>query len=307
MFKTMPPAIVLALVMATAACTSGASEPSAAESLAPWPGGAPSLDPGVVKAADPLTAGQPLAAFDIDDAGARTVSRARIIVGDRCMGRFGFSPVPGWTPEGALTMLSWNRYGLWNPSARYSGYAAPADAGANRYPVRYLGPDATAVYFGTVATFKGSTVPAGGCQAEELVAVLGSVATPAVDPHLIEGLDREALARATQDARVVPRLAAWRSCMKRSGWDFADVQAPFDYWSARRGGDKSHQVVSDDELRGAATDLDCKSSTGLLGTWLAADIAYQNAIVERDGERLREYKQTLEAMVGTANTVISRG
>ena len=191
--------------------------------------------------------------------------------------------------------------------ARDVGYAAPTPAGANRYPVRFLGPDATAVYFGTVPTFKGAKVPAGGCQAEELVAVIGSLASPLVDPHLIEDLDREALARATQDARVVPLIDGWRSCMRQAGWDFADVQAPFEYWSSHRGGDKTAQVVSVDELRAARTDLDCKASTGLLGTWLAADIAYQNAIVERDGERLREYKEALDRMISTANTLISQG
>jgi len=300
-------AVVTAAVLAVAGCTGGGADPVSGQTLAPLPGGPPQLDPGIVRAADPAVVSDPLAAFDIDDASARAVSRARIIVGDRCMRRFGLSPVPGWVPEGALSFLSWNRYGLWNPAARDAGYAAPVPVGANHYPVRFLGPDATAVYFGTVSTFQGATVPPGGCQAEELVAVIGSLANPAVDPHLIEGLDREALARATQDARVVPLLAGWRSCMHRAGWDFVDVQAPFEYWSNRRGADKTAQVVSDDELRAARTDLDCKSSTGLLGTWLAADIAYQKAIVERDGERLREYRQTLDRMVGTANTLISQG
>jgi hypothetical protein len=66
-------------------------------------------------------------------------------------------------------------------------------------------------------------------------------------------------------------------------------------------------VISEEEKRNARADLRCKRSTGLLGTWLAADIAYQHAIIEREGERLRDYGRIVEKVVEISNRIIAAG
>jgi len=308
----------LAVVLAAAACAapSVASDPGAGAplggkappSLAPLAGGEPALDPAIVAAADPRSVALPLRAYELDDGAARTVNRARVIVGDACMRRFGFSPIPGWQPEGAVTASSWARYGLWDPIAADRGYQAPEVNSGNTYPIRYLGLDASQVYLGEIGEYHGLSVPPGGCQGEEFTRVMRPAGRPAVDGHFVADLDAEAHTRASQDARVARRAQAWTACMKQAGFHFADVQAPFAYWSERRTVvDKTHEIVGAEEKASARADLDCKRSTGLLGTWLAADVAYSRRIIERESERLREYQRASGLILDNANHIIAAG
>lgn len=276
-------------------------------SLPPLAGGEPELDPLIVASADPGNTARPLDAYAPSDEAMKVVSRARIVVGDKCMARFGFQPMPGWQPEGATPLLTWARYGLWDRAAvDERGYQPPPVPDANPMPARFIPPEAASVYFGEVREYDGQEVPAGGCQGEEIETLYGSEEEFA-EAHLAVDLDQEALTRAAQDSRVIKLMPAWRDCMKAAGWGYADVMAPFDYWSTRRGDDKQQPVVSEEEKQSARTDVDCKLSTGLLGTWLASDIAYQQAIVERDGERLREFTLAVDRRVDRANDIIAQG
>jgi hypothetical protein len=264
------------------------------------------LDTAIVARADVRGTPRPLDAYRLADEQARLVSRARIIVGDKCMGPFGFQPVSGWIPEGAQDWLTFSRYGLWDSAtAAQIGYQSPPLPNQNTTPMRFAGLDAIAVYQGSVTSYHGRAVPPGGCEGAEIQAIAG--ATPMRDPHFVGELDSEALLRSTQDSRVRPLIAAWVGCMKAKGWPFQTVMAPFDYWSSRRGTDRAHPAVSSEELRSAADDIGCKQSTKLLGTWLAADVAYQKALIERDAGKLAVYKSDVDDILGRANQIIAHG
>lgn len=304
-------ALAVLAALATASCTANDADSPAAvgkkqATFAPLPGGnKPPLDPKIVAAADPRQVTMPLSAYSLDDAGARIVSRARIIVGDKCMAAYGFAPLAGWKPEGAVTDNDWARWGLWDATlAADQGYLPPEDNGGNPYPVRFVGADATNVYFGQVKQYHGQAVPDGGCGGQEAKAILTGVTS---DGHLQTDLEGEARARAAQDSRVVALLAAWRACLHNAGWDFADPQAPIGYWAARRTGDKFHPDVTAAEKANALADIGCKKSTGLLGTWLAADVAYQKALIERDATQLAAYRQDIDNMVARADVIIAHG
>lgn len=285
-------------------CSGGQDSPSGYEPLLE---GEPALDPAIIASADPASFPRPLWAYRYSDAEAKIVSRARTILSQRCMEPFGFAPAPGWEPEG-LVLDDYRRYGLWDPAGRQNGYWGRdlPDGSDTSLPVPYVGIDESNVYFGMVNEFNGLPVPPGGCAAAEANVVPADLQT--YDFSLVGNLDGEAQARAKQDSRVVPLLDAWRACMRDKGWDYDDVEAPFQYWAedGRRGGEDVF-LISDDELRNAEDDLDCKESTGLQGTWLAADIAYQEVIIERDGERLREFRQALERIIANANQIIAEG
>jgi hypothetical protein len=218
-------------MLVAAACGTGAANPAAADqvlTLPPLPGGQPPIDPIIVAAANPKVATAPLAAYVWDDAAARTIDRARIIVGDRCMRAYGFSPLPGWQPEGAIPWVGWARYGLWDPAAADLGYLGPVANNGNPAPIRYLDPDATSVYLGMVTQFNGAPVPAGGCQGEEFAQVIQAAGIGNLDPQYVGRLNDEALARATQDRRVVLLTQQWKECVRGAGWDYAGVHAPFE-------------------------------------------------------------------------------
>ncbi|MFE9205616.1 hypothetical protein [Micromonospora sp. NPDC007230] len=306
-------AALIALLL-TPACDSRGDSSAAkmtgenSPSLAPLAGGEPPLDPAIVAAADPRKVAAPIAAYVQEDGRARLVSRARMLVGDRCMREFGFAPEPGWKPEGAVPRDIAARYGLWDEGrAAEFGYLPAEVNDGNPGPVRFVGADATNVYFGQIDNYQGKPVPSGGCTNVEFEAVFGPKDSLDVDGHLQVKLDQEAITRATQDSRVTPLLSAWQACVKSAGWDYKNPQDPFNYWSSRRGSDKTRAVVSDEEKRSALADIGCKKSTGLLGTWLAADIAYQKVLVERNAEQLRAYTKALDTVSQRANKIIAEG
>lgn len=305
--------LAFSIVLLTGCSQSGGSpeggqadEDASQVQLDPLPGGEPALDELIVTAGNPATVSMPLDAYRFEDAKARLVSRAQVVVGDKCMAEFGFSPLPGWIPEGTVPSNPYAKYGVWDEgSVAIHGYNQPPVEDENRYPIRFRDQDAQDVWWGRVESHQGRPVPEGGCRGKEVEAVMGGIDFSEVDGRFQVDLESEALTRATQDSRVVPLLAAWRTCMKDAGWDYADPQAPFAYWSDKRGSDKHQAVISDEEKRSAVKDTECKKSTGLLGTWIAAEVAYQKVLIERDWEELRVYKKHLDDVVKRANNVLA--
>jgi hypothetical protein len=234
------------------------------------------------------------------------------------MNQFGFAvPAPGWSNSKIdfTALARWSKYGIWDPIAADVGYLFPGSINTDSSPPPFLG-DAEKVYFGQLSAYQGRPVPQGGCAADADRKVIQVVVTPVQGTQkslsaFVSDLDHEALVLSRQDSRVVPLMEAWRSCMKKSGWDYLDVQAPFDYWSQppRRGADPHIEPddISNEEKTSARDDLACKHSTGLLGTWLAADMAYEQRLVDRDGEKLRELVSTQDKILVNANKVIANG
>jgi hypothetical protein len=268
----------------------------------------PALDSKIVAVADPRVVPRPLAAYEFDNATVVVLDRARELVANTCMQRFGFAPATSSNP--AVDEL-WSRYGLWDPASADTGYMSPESFNVTSQQVMPYSGDALAVYAGQLKEYKGQAVPAGGCGQEAYRAVVQFDGIPNDLAHFVADLDQEALQRSRQDSRVVPLLEAWRVCMKGHGWDYEDVLSPFEYWEQppRRGTNKQVQRsdISEEEKSSARDDLGCKRSTGLLGTWLAADIAYQQLIVERESERLREYAGALDKIRANANRIIADG
>jgi hypothetical protein len=99
--------------------------------------------------------------------------------------------------------------------------------------------------------------------------------------------------------------------MKQKGWNYSSVLDPFSYWDEypRRGTNK-HLTLADisaDEKRSAADDLSCKHSTGLLATWLAADVAYQGLIVQREAQKLGNWSKGMDQIRANANNILAGG
>ncbi|MGY0233870.1 hypothetical protein [Longispora urticae] len=308
---------VCSLVVALAAgCGSGAPDPRAAgadkrATFSPLPGGEPKLDPAIVASADPRAASYPLRALAPSATTLKVIKRAATIALDRCMRQFGFPADPS-SVDAEETDTSWRyRYGLWiEAEATEWGYLPPTGGTPGQPSGLNIGPytsgAALSVVGGSVQTFEGRPVPAGGCAAEAQRAVYGTTVLPH-DDLLGPRLDKEALSRALQDSRVVSLTDQWRTCMRDAGFSHADPMAPFSFWLNRRGSEKTRMVVSAEEKTAARADVACKRSTGLLGTTMAADIAYQRILVDRNIEALRAASTMYEPYLGRANEIIARG
>jgi len=308
---------LLVAVAAMAACSADVDpNPSPAANGAParGPEHEPVLDPQTVALADPHAATSPLAGYRPGAAKDQIIDRARELVGNACMRGFGFAPpAPGWAHVNfdfnAFSL--WARYGIWDPIAAETGYLPPMSFDeSKRYVPPFTG-EANQVYSGEVKEYNGRPVPAAGCSGEMTRTVMQPTGARQDLAGFLGDLDEEAMRRSAQDSRVVPLVAAWRDCMKQHGWDYEDPMAPFSYWNQppRRGADKYVKAgdISTEEKASARDDLGCKRSTMLLGTWLAADVAYQHLIVERESERLREYSQYMDKVLANANRIITEG
>jgi hypothetical protein len=270
----------------------------------------PNLDASVITQADPNSVAQPLATYMFSAADEAVIKSAILLSGNQCMAPFGFSPATSvLTPP--IDSGMWARYGLWDPASAQTGYLSPEELQSSSIGFGYPNPsDALSVYTGVVQTYNGLSVPTGGCQAVAFGAVRS---VPGVDDlsGFVESLYQEAQRRSMQDSRVEPLLGAWQTCMKQKGWDYSNVLAPFSYWDEypRRGTEKHLTLASitDAEKASAAADLSCKHSTGLLGTWLAADVAYQGLIVEREAQKLGDWSTGMDKILANAKSVAAGG
>jgi hypothetical protein len=273
----------------------------------------PPLDPAIVSVADPRAVRRPLAERRLAPARIEIINRARELAGDACMRQFGFTPAPNWTHTtfDPHAFALWSRYGLWDPIATETGYLPPDHFDRKGQDLPPYTGEAKQVYAGKIREYAGRPVPEGGCAEEASRVVMPPADVTEGIPNLVDDLDREAQERTRQDSRVLPLLDAWRDCMRDSGWEYEYVSSPFMYWNEppRRGIDQNVESgdISSDEKRSARDDLACKKSTGLLGTWLAADIAYQHEIVKREGRRLVEYSRYWDKVLTNANRIISEG
>lgn len=302
-------ALVLGLfVIAGAAIGCSGTE---SESGSPDSSDLPVLDAGIIAQADPRTVPQPLAAYTFNAAQRDVLDRATLITANRCMEQYGFAPQRTWRRPPINEL--WARYGLWDPTSATTGYLSPEEleissAGMASY-LPFVG-EAQVVYFGQVPQYGGVEVPPGGCQAQVNAAVWEVEGVTDLRGFVSE-LYEEARERSRQDPRVQSLLEAWRTCMNEKGWDYEDVWSPFEYWSQppRRGTERHVTLasISADEKASAKDDVACKHSTGLLGTWLAADIAYQQLIVERESQRLAEWSEDMAAILANANEIIANG
>lgn len=272
---------------------------------------------------DPRTAQFPFAAYTTTPEAMKIFQTARIYVEVDCLRSFGFEVTP-WEPEGVPPMR-YDRFGLWNAEdAKTIGYAAPplpAWAAVGGVPDEAW---VSHVYDGLLSGrdgaqqvdaqgnpiidsefYNGMRIPDGGCQGEGLRAIHD----PKWDSAYLSRLEKETGSAAMADSAVRAAVDEWASCMDDEGYDYTDPFQPFQEWMKERGTrqEKKGDAVppSAEELAAATHDLSCKYSTGLLSTWVEAEIAQQNKIIAREGEVLAQWKGELDAALDRARAIIT--
>ncbi|MBE1496640.1 hypothetical protein H4696_003740 [Amycolatopsis lexingtonensis] len=264
--------IAAALVVAALGCGIALSAGDAAEP------GPPPIGPvhAVASGADVVL---PFDAYRHSAAEVNVIERATALLARDCLARFGYL----WAPPSADAVDAFRpaaggRYGIVDAAevARL-GYhpVEPPDRPAEPQPPL----DVLMVYTGKgTSEAHGQPVPDGGCLGEARRRLEEGV--PAALPgEAFARLDRELFLTAQADPRVQAAMAGWRGCMAESGERYADV------WAANDDVRWSGPSPTPEEIRVARADLACRARTGLAGTWLAVETAYQRrAIEERSGE-----------------------
>ncbi|WP_318307340.1 hypothetical protein [Amycolatopsis solani] len=242
----------------------------------------------------------PFDAYRHPAAEVNTIERATGLLARDCLARFGYP----WTPPpsdavDATRPASGGRYGIVDAAevARLGYHAAvPPDRPPQPSPPL----DALAVYTGKgTSEIRGHPVPEGGCLGEARRRLEDGVPAALPGPAFAE-LDRELYLTAQADPRVQAAMSGWRECMAASGERYTDV------WAANDDVRWSGPSPTPEEIGVARADLACRTRTGLAGTWLAVETAYQRrAIEDRRGE-FEALAKAREVRLANARRVVDR-
>jgi hypothetical protein len=248
----------------------------------------------------------PVQDYLLTDGQVQQVSRARLILIERCMGRFGFRyavPQSGSATEYGPRSLTDRRYGITDARlAASSGYGlGDRDPSRQKRPPRpKIGADGDTVLSGQgQSSINRMPVPEGGCLGEAERALDASV-PPAADPDLGQKLQFQSFEWAKRDERVQAVFRAWSSCMARSRYHYADPLAV-------AADPRFEGSVSKQEVAVAEADIACKARTNMVGVWFTVESSYQREQIGRTAAAFRATKEALAARLRVATALTSAG
>ncbi|MFT3887114.1 MAG: hypothetical protein QM713_02975 [Arachnia sp.] len=293
-------------------------------------GGTAAEDP--AKGSDPTYPG-PLAAYGLTVTEQATIDHAEDVLLDRCMRRFGFSyPVPPFSEllaaarAGEAELIS----RLYGPNdretARRYGYLIKVSTAAEREADSPEGSDDPNWLFVADGTrnlednidptrtdgespgeVDGVAVPYGGCFGEvrrslgpELFHMNGGV------------LANKYQILAAEDAWTRPAFRAvaadWASCMRKAGWKASDPLKPADGDDVRRLVVRVNEddPPSEEEVRLALADIDCKEATDLVSRLQKIVDDVELEYLEKHQLELQENRKRFDEIVETATKVVEQ-
>jgi hypothetical protein len=230
-------------------------------------------------------------------------------LGRDCMRRLGLDwPVIGLVPPDSTAPLYGRRYGIFdaNRVARYGYKPLPAanggSAGGEEGPRQEREPTEleTAVWMGRgESKVNGQPVPEGGCGAEALRTLAGGIEQPR--ETRVELMANEAHQRAEQHSRMTATFARWSECMSRRGFNYRKPSDANDdpRWQTNQ--------ATPAEIETAKADVACKLETNLVGIWYAAEVAYQQRLIEENATRLQAVKEYHDTVQRNAARVVAAG
>ncbi|MFI8090179.1 hypothetical protein ACIF9R_17940 [Streptomyces sp. NPDC086080] len=320
---TFPAALAATVLMFASACTGQDSGPGATG--VPSPTAPPA--PGEVVL--PINAYLPTA-----DDQAR-MGRARAILIDRCMRRFGLSfPQPSAAAleagakdngvygnkrrYGVTDAATAQRYGYHLPSTvdRVSQDGEPdgteagtgAEAGsAEGKRSRRRDPAYAAVLNGHEGNesergARRDDVPSGGCvgEAGAKLAEAGSATDGFSYAKVASDIKADSHFRSMSSTRVTAAFKEWSRCMRDKGYSTTapvGERLPFDIDSAR---------VSEKEIERALADVACKERTRLVEIWSGEERRYQNAQIKEHSTELRTAAEEHRSRMKAITAILAR-
>lgn len=258
------------------------------------------------------TARLPIAAYSFTDAQTASVDAAVDVLTDRCMRRYGMRYQAPAEPPPPARQSADRRYGLSSAfDAAHYGYhltpdeespSTPAPAargGTAQYLVLFGRPDGTHPDATGPVTYQGRAVPLGGCRGEAR-ATLDRDDDPAA-ARAAAAIADDSYGASGKDPAVRKATQAWSACMRGKGYAYPTPLAAL--------GDKSFigRPVSPREVATAEADMACKRTTGLLGTWFAAETRVQDAMIARQRAELGALRSAHAAKLAAAARIVAAG
>lgn len=281
---------VLALLLATTACTAA---PQAAGPAAPQ---APGRPPAASRQAQNLRL--PLDAYALTDADAHTLDDAEDILVRRCMSAKGFSwkTLPRIGAQD-IEPLNRRRYGAIEMAiARHYGYHPPPDLPAIARRDRAW--DERDRLPAAVQRAAYGPTGQGGCLKTAQRQLGGG--SPPPDFHAFNQLTGTALNASQRDPTVRRAMRKWSACMAKAGFRYSDAFAAA---GSRRWEKTKHPTRT--ELATAESDVACKGRANLVRVWAAAEVRIQQSLIRENAGRLHRAKARTERWLAAARRALT--
>ncbi|MEV5983926.1 hypothetical protein AB0L85_02790 [Streptomyces sp. NPDC052051] len=139
----------------------------------------------------------------------------------------------------------------------------------------------------------GKTIPVGGCSGEARRRLK-------IKPRqrMAEKINNVSFARSQENPQVKKAIQGWSACMARSGYTYKTPLEPLESnW-----GDSPAPA----EISTAKTDVKCKNSVNLVGTWFAIESMIQEELIARNEEVLVGDSRGFDALVRRASKELAK-
>ncbi len=102
----------------------------------------------------------------------------------------------------------------------------------------------------------------------------------------------------TGDSRYTAAVKEWSQCMADRGFDYPDpLTAAYNGWPSTSAPDR---VIDQKQVATAVADMQCKSSTNLVGIAVAVQLAYDQAYIDAHAEQLESHRAAIDVALRQA-------
>ncbi|WHM37434.1 hypothetical protein [Streptomyces sp. BPTC-684] len=227
-----------------------------------------------------------------------------------CMARFGFQYQPPAISQKALDSQEnganrGRRYGISDlAGAGRDGYHLPASVApraavaAGRKPMSeaenrvFIGDQDPALGVRAGAAFAGQKIPSGGCAGEAQRKLKVEARQ-----QIAEKINNTSFVRSQENPLVKAAFTRWSACMARSGYTY---KTPLDPLDTIQGSSPSRA-----EITVAQTDVRCKDSSNLVGTWFTVESRMQRQLIAQNSKALAADSKSFGELVRRASLQLS--
>jgi hypothetical protein len=260
-------------------------------------------------------AAMPLDAYQLSSAQQAQAVNAGFLITRACMKSFGLSYLPHYTDRTEIipaTFAVYNsrRYGISDPvAASKFGYHLPAeptatsayndgdqaDISPNTMPADkrrvFIGapakdlPSSTSDAAVSPGTYRGKTIPAGGCSGESFRELRYDPAPGAVKANdLAAKLNQEAFTKTLHDHTTLMANTAWQQCMAAKG--YSRYATPL----AASASFNLNDPVTKAEIKTAVADVACQQQVNYVQTLTTSEAGYQKSAIAQHTAALAPLK-----------------
>lgn len=250
------------------------------------------------------------------DESQSTITQATEILTGRCMESAGFEYIPYPVAPLQSPLDPTRRYGhLLVVDAQRVGYGDPAPEQAQQLEARLAAVDAerarqgadylTALWGSEPATSQSPAADPDGCRQTAELAIWG---TPR-GPSGISGYDAVVELQVTSNEELyagpegIDAVEDWAACMRVAGYDFDQ------WWEARQAYPTEYGTVhspSNAERSQAVADARCRQRTELAERLASAEAMILAALMEDNGQLIREYQRNVDTALTRAIAVVEQ-